>query len=475
MHTMFFVFLMAFFSPSLVFASTKAARLNLDQTNTFLGFLVLGLFLFAYLLVILEEFIDLRKSKPVLFVSGVMWCIVAWVGHTHNLGEAVNLAVKSNILEYTELLLFLIVAMTFVNSMQERGIFDGLRAYLISRNFTYRSLFWITGLIAFFLSPIADNLTTALVLCAVVVAVGKGSPRFVSLCCISIVVAANAGGAFSPFGDITTLMVWQSGKIEFFTFFSLFLPSLVNYLIPAAIMSFAVPHGKPSLHSADVVLKPGAIAITLLFLSTIAITVLTHLFLNLPPVVGMMSGLSLLQIYAYYNKISTQKKLKKNGSWRDDYTFDIFHHIANIEWDTLLFFYGIILAVGALGTLGYLSLLSSTLYTSLGSGLAPGLQAAPANIIMGLLSSIIDNIPIMFAVLQMEPTMSDAQWLLITLTAGVGGSLFSVGSAAGVGLMGQARGVYTFFSHLKWSWAILIGYFASIAVHILLHWDSFVQ
>ena len=111
----------------------------------------------------------------------------------------------------------------------------------------YRRLFWLTGFLAFFLSPVLDNLTTALVMCAVVMAVGKDNAKFVGIGCINIVVAANAGGAFSPFGDITTLMVWQKGLVGFTTFFLLFIPSVVNYLIPAIFMHFAIPRFSPEI------------------------------------------------------------------------------------------------------------------------------------------------------------------------------------------------------------------------------------
>ncbi|MGB5259372.1 MAG: sodium:proton antiporter NhaD [Gammaproteobacteria bacterium] len=145
--------------------------------------------------------------------------------------------------------------------------------------------------------------------------------------------------------------------------------------------------------------------------------------------------------------------------------FNIFRALERAEWDTLMFFYGIILCVGGLGTMGYLSLGSALMYEGLG--------ATTANILVGFLSALIDNIPVMFAVLAMLPDMDHGQWLLVTLTAGVGGSLLSVGSAAGVAVMGQARGVYTFFTHLKWSWAILLGYAASIWTHFLVNADAF--
>ena len=134
--------------------------------------------------------------------------------------------------------------------------------------------------------------------------------------------------------------------------------------------------------------------------------------------------------------------------------------ISKAEWDTLLFFFGVILSVGGLGFIGYLTLVSEFLYDGLGPTIA--------NAIVGILSAIVDNIPVMFAVITMRPEMSIDQWLLVTLTTGVGGSLLSIGSAAGVALMGQARGYYTFFGHLKWTPVIFLGYIASIYVHMIL-------
>ena len=357
--------------------------------------------------------------------------------------------------EYGELFLFLLVAITFVNTMEERRTFDVLRAKLVRLGLGFRPLFLLTGILAFFLSSVLDNLTTALVMGAVVMALGKGHPRFVVLACISTVVAANAGGAFSPFGDITTLMVWQKEKLSFFEFFDLFVPSLVNWLVPAAIMVFAVPDEKPRAQDDVVQGKPGMTGVIMLFALTIALAVGFKNFLQLPPAMGMMLGLGLLQIWSYVLTLRGRRK------GREDMVLDGLQLVARVEWDTLLFFFGIIFAVGGLGVLGYLGLASEALYIGLG--------ATPANVIIGILSAIVDNIPLMFAVLTMDPVMSDGQWLLITLTCGTGGSMLSIGSAAGVALMGQARGVYTFMSHLKWSWAVGLGYVAAILSHLWLN------
>ncbi|WP_339673486.1 sodium:proton antiporter NhaD [Dasania marina] len=440
---------------------TMASNEAIDLTGHWVGLVSLAIFVTAYVFVILEEKLHLRKSKPVLLAAGLIWALIAIAYRDHS-SLAVEHAIRHNFLEYAELFFFLLVAMTYINSIIERGVFDALRDWLIENGFTYKGLFWFTGVLAFFISPIADNLTTALIMCAVVMTVGQGHKQFINISCINIVVAANAGGAFSPFGDITTLMVWQKGIIEFFTFFQLFIPAAVNFLIPAFIMSFAIPAGlPPANHGQKASIKPGGLAIVGLFIATICTAVSFHQFLHLPPVFGMMTGLAYLKFYGFYlRKAGHAAPQSSIPTDRPEKPFDIFERVAHAEWDTLFFFYGVIMVVGGLGFIGYLELASVAMYGELGPTMA--------NIVVGLLSAVVDNIPVMFAVLTMQPDMSQTQWLLVTLTAGVGGSLLSIGSAAGVALMGQARGYYTFFGHLKWLPAIALGYAGSIYVHLLI-------
>lgn len=452
--------------PGLALASSANTEI-LNLTNHPVGYASLAIFVFAYLFVMAEEFTHLRKSKPVILAAGIIWAMIGYVYVSHGMNHEAEAAVRHNLLEFAELMLFLLVAMTYINAMAERKVFDALRAWLINKGFGFRSLFWITGTLAFFISPVADNLTTALLMAAVVMTVGADNQRFVVLSLINIVVAANAGGAFSPFGDITTLMVWQKGLLQFNQFFGLFLPAVVNFVVPAAIMHFAVPNEKPGSVKEKVEMKRGALIIVGLFLLTIVSAVSYHNFLHLPPVIGMLTGLAYLQIFGYYLKKTHQPKkpfeINSNGNHETlgaVVPFDVFNKIARAEWDTLLFFYGVVVSVGGLGFLGYLALASDVMYSQWGP--------TSANIAVGLLSAIVDNIPVMFAVLTMNPNMSDGQWMLVTLTAGVGGSLLSIGSAAGVALMGQAQGVYTFFAHLKWSWAIGLGYALSILTHMWL-------
>ncbi|MBV9014833.1 MAG: sodium:proton antiporter NhaD [Alphaproteobacteria bacterium] len=431
-----------------------------DLTGHWAGFAALAIFALAYLLVIAEEAIQLRKSKPVVVAAGLIWIVIAIAYARLDLAGELEAGLRRVFLEYAELLLFLLVAMTYVNALEERRVFDVLRARLVRAGLSYRALFWAMGVLAFVISPFADNLTTALVICAVAIALGREAPRFVALSCINIVVAANAGGAFSPFGDITTLMVWQKGLVAFQDFFRLFLPSIANFAVPASLMHFAVPRGRPAPQSDRIALKIGARRITLFFALTIVTAIVVHSFLQLPAVIGMMTGFGYLQLLDYF----LQLRGRRRGT-EGDYTFNVFHRIANVEWDTLLFFYGVMMCVGALGLIGYLTLTSHLLYGGLG--------ATAANVLIGVVSAVLDNIPLMYAVLTMQPDMPLGQWLLITLTTGVGGSLLSIGSAAGVALMGQARGVYTFMAHLRWTPAVAAGYAAAIAVHMLINARTF--
>lgn len=471
-----------FFFPLVAWAFSPSESIP-SLISHWVGPATLIIFACAYILVILEENLHLRKSIPVLIAACLIWSLIGLVYAQHGDSQTVATTLRHSLLEFAELFLFLMVAMTYINTLDERRVFEALRGWLVAHGFSLRTLFWLTGIIAFFLSPIADNMTTALVMASVAVAVGKPYPKFVVVSCISIVVAANAGGAWSPFGDITTLMVWQKGVLQAQDFLALFLPALVSWFIPALIMSFSVPMARPDPLPERAQILFGGRIIILMFLGTIAMTVALHTWLHLPPVLGMMGGLGALMFVSYIlNRTPagraaapiTHHVIEQGGlsdiAGSDPHQIkqarlNTFNQIARSEWDTLLFFYGIIMCVGALGTLGYLTLGSELLYGELG--------ATTANTLIGLISAVIDNIPVMFAVLTMLPQMDDGQWLLVTLTAGIGGSLLSIGSAAGVAVMGSARGIYTFFAHLRWSWAIALGYTAGIAVHFLLNADLF--
>lgn len=443
------------------------------------GIAVMAVFVLAYSLVFLEERLHLPKSKPVLVAAGLIWILVAGAYAAVGEGPRAAVLLRHTALEFAELLFFLLAAMSYINAMIERRVFDTMRNLLVGAGLGLRPLFWITGALAFVISPIADNLTTALVMGTVVMSIGGNNRRFVGGACVSIVVAANAGGAFSPFGDITTLMVWQAGMLEFTEFFALFIPSLVNWLVPAALIAMFMPGGKPARNIEGPQLRQGALVIVAMFLATIAGTVTLNHVLGLPAFLGMMLGLGVLKFYGHFlsrsegrgpeltlGEQTTQFDVDAAPRGRRaGKAFDSFDALRELEWDTLLFFYGILLCVGGLGAMGYLALLSNALYGDVGP--------TGANIAIGALSAVVDNIPLTFAVLSMKPVMDHGQWLLLTLTAGTGGSLLSIGSAAGVALMGIAQGGYTFTSHLRWAWAVALGYAAGIWAHLVVNASYF--
>ena len=425
---------------------------QLHLTTTWLGILAFIVFVVAYYFIATEDKYHINKAKPALFAgTGIFMLIGIYFAvngmDTHMLEEEVR---KVIIPEIAEIFFFLFVAMTYIEAMIDRGVFSALRYTLVSRGYSYKKLFWVTGVLAFFISPIADNLTTALILSTVLLTIDKDNKDFMVLGAISVVVAANAGGAWSPFGDITTLMVWMAGQGSFTDFLFLFPSSILGWVITAFLLSRYVPEGQPPFSSDEkkVEIRKGGKVIMALFGLTITTAVLTHNLLHLPAMWGMMFGLSILKLYTFFLNKQTHK----------DDNVNAFSWIAKIENDTLLFFFGILAAVGGLHFIGFLEYFTA-LYTQFG--------ATAVNIGVGFLSAVVDNVPVMSAVLKSKPDMgvdAHSQWMLVTLTAGVGGSLISFGSAAGVGVMGKLHGIYTFSAHMKYAWTILIGYIVSVAV-----------
>lgn len=457
--------------PELVFAANEApGTLHIDLTHHFVGYLAILITVVSYVGAMIEDVIELKKSIPMVLGAALVWFAICICYGMNGDAKAAALAFESNLLAYVELLLFILVSMTYLNAMEERGIMDGLRIVLLNHQFSYRQLFWITGGLAFVMSTVISGLAVGLLMGAVAMAVGKNNAKFVALACVNIVVATNAGGSLSPLGGISTLFVWQHKIIPFLEFFHLAVPCLVNFLIPAACMHFAVPKETPPASRSTVMLKRGSKRIIFFFALTLLITVSANVLLDLPPAAGMMAGLAFIQIFSYYLTRTTYEQARESDfahvykfynveapTQKQNVDFDVFKNVANIEWDTLLFFYGAMMIIGGLGFIGYLDLIAQFLFGQISPTLA--------NISIGLSSAFIDNGTLMFAVLSMHPNLPTGQWLLLTLTLGVGGSLLAIGSAPGVGLLGQIKKGYSFGYHLKWMPVILLGYFASIAVH----------
>jgi len=432
---------------------------QLHLTTTWVGILSLIVFVVGYYFIATEDKYHVNKAKPALFAgTGIFMLIglyIALTGDQH-MGDHLHNEINHLIVEISGIFFFLFVAMTYIEAMIDRGVFTALRFTLVSKGYTYKKLFWVTGFLAFFISPVADNLTTALILSTVLITIDKHNRAFLVPSAINIVVAANAGGAWSPFGDITTLMVWVDGKGSFVEFLYLFPASFIGWGVTAFLLSRFVPKGNPpfNVDEKKAEILEGGKPIIGLFALTIVLAVLSHQLLHLPAMWGMMFGLAILKLYVYI----LNKKNRYNDDDNSTEQINAFSWIAKIENDTLLFFFGILAAVGGLHFLGFLEYFTA-LYTQFG--------ATTVNIGVGFISAVVDNVPVMSAVLKANPDMgvdAQAQWMLVTLTAGVGGSLISFGSAAGVGVMGKLHGVYTFASHMKLAWTVLVGYIVSVSI-----------
>lgn len=454
------IMLLAFMGVAFASGGTESTYNQLHLTTTWVGILSLIIFIVGYYFIATEDKYHINKAKPALLAgTGIFMLIGLYISMVGDKAMGAQLHVEINhlIVEISGIFFFLFVAMTYIEAMIDRGVFSALRYNLVSKGYDYKKLFWVTGFLAFFISPIADNLTTALILSTVLITIDKTNKAFIVPAAVNIVVAANAGGAWSPFGDITTLMVWVAGKGQFVDFLYLFPASFIGWIVTAFLLVKFVPVGNPpSVDGEDkVMIRKGGKTIMALFGLTIFLAVMAHNALYLPAMWGMMFGLAILKVYVY--KLNRDNKHLDDSS-TDKETINAFSWIAKIENDTLLFFFGILAAVGGLHFLGFLEYFTA-LYTQFG--------ATAVNIGVGFLSAIIDNVPVMSAVLKSSPDMgvdAHSQWMLVTLTAGVGGSLISFGSAAGVGVMGKLHGIYTFASHMKLAWTVLIGYIISVII-----------
>lgn len=430
---------------------------DLNLTTSWVGIASLIIFVVGYYFIAMEDKYHINKAKPALFAGTLIFMLIGFYYALNGLdGKHLHHEIELLIYEIAGIFFFLYVAMTYIEAMIDRNVFSALRYRLVSKGYSYQKLFWITGLLAFFISPVADNLTTALILSTVLITIDKETKAFLVPAAINIVVAANAGGAWSPFGDITTLMVWVDGKGEFVDFLYLFPASFLGWYVTAFLLNRFVPKGNPPFIQGEkeVHIGYGGKVIIGLFALTIASAVISHQVLHLPAMWGMMFGLAILKLYVY----GMNRKVRYESDGSACARVNVFSFIAKIENDTLLFFFGILAAVGGLHFLGFLEYFTA-LYSQFG--------ATVVNIGVGFLSAIVDNVPVMSAVLKADPNMGEnaqAQWMLVTMTAGIGGSLISFGSAAGVGVMGKLHGIYTFSSHMKYAWTILAGYFVSLAV-----------
>lgn len=418
------------------------------------GLLVL-IFIVGYAAIVMEHKLSINKSASALLTGVLCWTIVALV--STNIEETQH-HLNEHLSEIAGILFFLMGAMTIVELIATYGGFE-----IITDKITTTSqsrLLWIISMITFFMSALLDNLTTTIVMAALVSKIVHDSKlrlMYVGL----IVIAANAGGAWSPIGDVTTTMLWIGGQISTINIISqLFLPSFISLLIPTYVLSTQMkgvlpkPLGRKenATHAHGDFGKKTIFWVGLIGLLSVPVfKSLTHL----PPFMGMLLALGAIWVVSELLLKDKEEHVKS--------TLSIFRVLEKIDLPSILFFLGILLSVGALQTMGMLSSAADWLTDNVKN------QTVVVTVI-GLLSAIVDNVPLVAAAMGMygleQFPMDDPFWELLAFCAGTGGSILIIGSAAGVAAMGIAK--IEFFWYLKkMSWLALIGYFAGIGVFLL--------
>ncbi|MBY6187604.1 sodium:proton antiporter NhaD [Marinobacter hydrocarbonoclasticus] len=397
--------------------------------------LILALIILAFVLIVIEDVIHVNKAKTTLFFGTLCW-IIAFVAPLNGYdAETLQHKLDHNILEIATLWLFLMAAMTFVAYLNAKGFIQSLVRKVLPERISERKLLFLVGGFAFLFSSISDNITATLISLAVVMSLGLDSQKLLRFATL-IIFSVNSGGVSLITGDVTTLMIFLAGKVSIENLLLLILPSAVSVALLAAMLSIGL-NGEVRFEPMDHrPVDKTDIGIAAIFLSTIAATLMLSVWYSVPPLLTFLFGLSIMFLSAQF--LMRNKKVDKK----------IIDYIREIEYDTLLFFLGVLLLVGAMKELGVLAQ-----FTRLYQMLSP----VAANYVMGLLSAMVDNVPLTAALLKADITMDGRQWLAFTYATGVGGSMLIIGSAAGIIAMSKVKAL-TFISYLRMSLYLLIAY-----------------
>jgi len=426
-----------------------------------LSTLVILVFVLGYLAIALEHPIKIDKAASALFTGVLCWVLYVFTGVSH---EVVEHGLLHHVYEISGILFFLMGAMTVVELVDAHEGFSVITDRITTTNKV--KLLWIVSFITFFLSAVLDNLTTSIVMVSLLRKLVQDKPTrwlYVGV----VVIAANAGGAWSPIGDVTTTMLWTGQQLPDSAAFmvNLILPSLVCMLAPLMVLSFTMKGKleKPSLEIESSVVSTSNFERNLIFFIGIGALVFVPVFKNithLPPFVGMMFSLSVIWIAT---EIIHRKKDDEHKS-----RLSVVETLRRIDTASVLFFLGILLAVAALQEIGHLKSLAQILNDSLG-------DIYVINVAIGLLSSIIDNVPLVAAAQGMydiapagEFAANGHFWQFLAYCAGTGGSCLIIGSAAGVAVMGLEKIDFVWYLK-KVSWLAVLGYFAGVGAYVLLH------
>lgn len=412
--------------------------------------LLLVVFAIGYVGIILEFFVKVNKSAIALFIAVICW-LIYFVGEPQPL--AMNLEfLSSHLGDISEILFFLLGAMTLVEIIDSHKGFNTFISYLHTRN--KRKMLWLMSGLTFFLSAILDNLTTTILMISILrKLVPHKKERFLVAC--MVVVAANAGGVWTPIGDVTTTMLWINGQISTLKVVTeLFLPSVVSIVVPLLFFTWMIKGNYPEseVNFRDEPLEPGAHVV---FISGICCFLFVPVFkalTGLPPYMGMLISLAILWLITdiLHHKYDQRKHLR------------VPFILTKIDVSSILFFLGILLAIDSIEATGILKAAAMALDSVVKS------QAIIATLI-GIVSAIIDNVPLVAATmgmydLQTHP-MDSPLWLMIAYAAGTGGSIFVMGSSAGVALMGLEK--IDFISYFKKiSLPVFVGYILGMLCYV---------
>lgn len=421
-------------------------------------FAVSAIFVLGYILITTEHHFRVNKSITATALAAILWALVALFGgfDTHAIEETLHHLSA----ETFALVAFLLAAMTLVEILVHYRFFDWLRVKLFSLGLEDRSQLILIATLAFFFSAVIDNLTTTIVMVQIARRFFKG--RNLLIAAGAIVVAANAGGAFSPVGDVTTIMLWLAGKftaLEIITWG--FLPSLAILLVSATLFARQIvgdtADDKPTTYETVVFTRSEKLIITTTFAS-FALPPIAHFF-GLPPFMGLLFGVGIVGLLVGWCANTLPQR-------ESHLAMDIDKLLAKVDMSSLLFFIGILFAVGALGFIGILDQISNALF-----GDEPAFsRLVVGSIFLGAISAIFDNIPLTAAAIDILQTDDFHIWVLLAICVGTGGSMLVIGSAAGVVAMGMVKDL-SFKEYVKIATVpAALGYLTAIAVWGLQYW-----
>ncbi|KNC66822.1 sodium:proton antiporter NhaD [Pseudoalteromonas ardens] len=402
--------------------------------------IILTLIAVAFVLIVIEDIIHVNKAKTTLFFGTLCW-IILFISPIHGeSSETIQHRLDHNILEIATLWLFLMAAMTFVAYLNSKGFIQNIVHRVMPTQISERKMMFLVGGFAFLFSSISDNITATLISLAVVMSL-KLDPKKLIKYATLIIFSVNSGGVSLITGDVTTLMIFLAGKVTIPDLLLLVAPSIVSVLLLATLLSIGMKDQLLFEKQALRRIEKTDITIAVIFMTTVLTTLYLSVQYQVPPMLTFLCGLSVMFLMAQF--LMRKKDVNKK----------IIDYIREIEYDTLLFFVGVLLLVGALKEVGVLNM-----FTQLYEFIDPQY----ASYLVGLMSAAVDNVPLTAALLKADIVMSPQQWLTFTYATGVGGSMLIIGSAAGIIAMSKVKAL-TFTSYLRMSLYLLIAYTAGYA------------